>query len=398
MTAAKCFSCIPKSARRWVRNYLLCQYALKVTPTATGFALTQTDTTGATIAASWDALPTGVTSSQVWTSTDNVNFSLATTIAAPGNSTTLTPPGAANVLYAKVLWCTASGCGSFSSTDNMPGCVPDYAARVITNGGAAVSVATLAALRTFAQSLNTNGLFSSMVSVLTYAPDNLIAAITPFIKTAGNDPWTNNGGNFVAGDLTINGLKGNASTKVLDSGLVSTAIWQNTANNIIAGTSGGISLYTFDVGTVASGTDIGASNNAASGEVQLCAIFQPTSNNNCIWDFANNSTARVSSLNTGFTGFTSGSRTSGSRSDLYHASSTVAFANLGNTVINAIGNVMPIQSFAAHGFKSSAGVLTSNSDRRISFAAFHLGLTSAQTQALYNAVQALRVGFGGGFV
>jgi len=227
-------------------------------------------------------------------------------------------------------------------------------------------------------------------------PDNLTAALTPLYKTQGSDPWTNV--NFVGGDLTVNGLTGNATTKVLDTGVVSTTAWQNAGNNIIAGTAGGISVYTFTVGTVSSGTDVGSSNNAPSGEIQLAVVFTPTADNHTYFDFTNQTNGRIAVANAGWKGFTSANRTTGTRSDVYIASSSTPFATLGTDVQNCVGNAMPVQSFCCHGFKSTTGTRTPNSDRTISFAALHIGLSSAQAQSLFNAVQALRTALGGGFV
>jgi hypothetical protein len=120
--------------------------------------------------------------------------------------------------------------------------------------------------------------------------------------------------------------------------------------------------------------------------------------NHTIFDFSNNSTGRITVLNAGFKGFLSANRTTGTRSDIYIASSGTPFATLGSDINTQVGNAMPTQSFCVHGFKTTAAVRTANSDRTLSFAALHIGLSSAQAQSLFNAVQALRTALGGGFV
>jgi hypothetical protein len=89
--------------------------------------------------------------------------------------------------------------------------VANWALRVSINGGASPSTNTQIALTTFMQSLYNNNIYSKMISVNCLVPDNLIAASTPLIFIAGNSLWTNH--NFVSGDLTVNGLLGNGSSK-----------------------------------------------------------------------------------------------------------------------------------------------------------------------------------------
>jgi hypothetical protein len=397
--AAKCFPCVPRGSRRWVKAYLLCQFANKPTipaPPPLGFTFLPSDTTGVTVVATWAAPPAGVISTEVWTSTDNITYVLAATVASPGTTASLTYGGAGIKNYAKVRSVTAGGAGTFTAPIFIPGEVPVWIKAVITNGGAAVAQATCLAMNTFAIALVNAGIDTMMQSVNCYVPDNLTAALTPLYKTQGSDPWTNV--NFIAGDLTVNGLTGNATTKVLDSGVVSTTAWQNTAGNINANTAGGISVYLFTTGTGASGADVGVASNAPSAEITLYGIFQPGVNNNTIFDFTNNGTDRISVLNTGFKGFLSANRTSPTAQAVYVASSGTPFATLGSNAFNTIGHAMPSQSFCVHGYKTTAAVRTPNSDRTISFAGLHIGLSSAQAQSLFNAVQALRTALGGGFV
>lgn len=398
--AAKCFPCVPKQSRRWVKTYLLCQFANAggggSAPTATGVSANTISSVADK--AIWDAPPANVTTVEIWTSTDNVTYALAGTVAPPVASFNLTPAATGAILFVKVRWCVAGTCGAFGGPARVPGTVANWAARVLVNGGAAVSTATLASHDAFWLSLFDNGLDVQINACCTFCNDSLIAAITPFIKNAGNDPWTNNGGNFVLGDLSVNGLTGNAINKVLDTGVVPTTAWQNTGNNANANTSGGISIYTFTVGSVSSGVDVGSASNAAAVTIELSAIFTPTASNLTFFDFTNITNGRISVVNAGWKGFLSGNRTSGSASALYEASSVQAFTTLGTDATNQIGNAMPTVSFCCHGFKSSVGVATANSDRTISFAALHFGLTSAQAQNYFNAVQALRVALGGGFI
>ena len=112
----------------------------------------------------------------------------------------------------------------------------NWLTRVVANGGALPSNTTLNATSDFCYSLDTAGLTSLIIAVNTFVPDNLIASITPLIKNAGNDPWTNN--NFVAGDLNMDGLKGNGSNKYLATGLNPSVVFDGPLS-----ASAGITLY-----------------------------------------------------------------------------------------------------------------------------------------------------------
>jgi hypothetical protein len=93
-----------------------------------------------------------------------------------------------------------------------------WAARVVTNGGSAPSTSTIRSIAFFFDDIFAANLQSKFYFLNIFAPDNLTAAITPLIATVGNNPWTNSG--FVAGDLNEYGLKGNGSSKLLDTGLI----------------------------------------------------------------------------------------------------------------------------------------------------------------------------------
>jgi hypothetical protein len=284
-------------------------------------------------------------------------------------------------------WASQSGAAS---------AVANWVARVVANGGATPSSATQAAMGTFWNALNSAGLISLMINVVCFVPDNLIAAITPFFFTIGLDPWTNVGGNFVPADLSINGLTGDGALKVLGSNITATNAFVNSGGAIASGTSGGFTVYNFTTGPNAIQIDMGANFNTGPQSLALSSIFNPGTNNTPLLDFVNHSTGRVSGIQVGWTGFTSGSRTSGSASAIYIANSLTPFKTLGTDVNNMAGTAFGVDSIAIFGY-GAAGSFTASSSRTLSFAAVHFGLNSSQTQALFNAVQALRVALGGGF-
>lgn len=268
---------------------------------------------------------------------------------------------------------------STNSRSPISSIVTNWAARVVTNGGAAVSTNTLNAVGTFYQGLLDYGLLPKMRSVNCFAPDNLTACITPLLVT-GNDPWTNS--NFVAGDLNVNGLKGNASNKKLTPGI--------NANSIFSSGNAGLTLYVPEVQWAGKDNiDIGCSAGGAS----LIYIAPVVSTGQILFDCFNNTVGqgRILANNPGsFAGYFSGNRTSTTASNLYIANSGVPHYAVGTIATG--GGIVPTAPMTVWGV---AGLYSAD---RISFAAFHDALTATQSSNLFNLIQTMRMSFGGGYV
>lgn len=262
----------------------------------------------------------------------------------------------------------------------------DWASRVVVNGGAMPSQATINACETFIESLMVSGIWSKMVALNMYAPDNLIAAITPLVKVKGNDPWTNQ--SFVAGDLSVNGLKGDG---LVGGKLLKTGVFGDDLSN----TSAAVTIYIHQIATVSAGGPyyIGYTNDAAT----IALLLTPDlAGNSASWIF-NNSTGAVSTP-THNAGYYSGNRIAAADHRLFFASSGSPHAQIGATAVGASGAVShaEIYSHAVRwiGHPSDLGI----NNARYSFAAIHQGLTQTESSAFFNAIQALRTAFGGGFV
>lgn len=351
-------------------------------PSVSGLSVVPSGT-GTTVTASWDAIPTiantPITRTEVFTSSDNVNFTLAGTVAAPGTSLSgITAPTLGNTLYVKARWDSGvSLIGPFSPVVSILGSITDWAKRVVTNGGALPSQSTINAMQTFYNTLVSQGLKASMLEVCCFVPDNLIACITPLIKTSGSDPWTNHGP-FVAGDVSVNGLTGNGSTKYLDTGFIDF--------NSIPSNNNGNSVYAFAIGGTPgelSGTGGGSANEA------LMPNFTGGGNSQ-YWS----QTIEVTTTQIG-AGFYSGSRTASNFMAMYFANSTTAWAQKSSSASASGG----LSSHSTYVFAlDGAGTPFGFSNSTVSFFAIHKGLSSALGQALFNAVDALRVALGGGRV
>lgn len=125
--------------------------------------------------------------------------------------------------------------------------VVDWVNRIIKNGGTKPSQNTISSINHFYHNIASTTIFGKIQSLNCYVPDNLIAAITPLIKTYGNDPWLNNNSQFVIGDLTINGLIGNGGTQFNQS----TVKYLNTGvlgTNYSSDNTAGLTLYVYAAG------------------------------------------------------------------------------------------------------------------------------------------------------
>ena len=261
--------------------------------------------------------------------------------------------------------------------------VTGWAARVVVNGGAAPSVATINALDIFYKALEAASLISKLVAVNTFAPDNLVASITPLIVGGGSDPWTNY--NFVSGDLTSAGLQGNGSNKYLRTGINPSTVYSGSGNF-------GATAYNMSSSFTSYRPDVGI----FSSNAYTSRLYAPYSTSySQITSFGGGEAGSGylnSSVLSGYQGYYSGNRLDSSTLVMYQANSSVGHYKAAQSS-SAYGGVPNAEYYV---FNSS--VNASYSDKRLSFVALHWGLTLAESAALYSAVQALRTAFGGGYV
>lgn len=256
--------------------------------------------------------------------------------------------------------------------------VSAWVARVVANGGATPSISTQAALSNFWTSIQTAALDTSILVLNAFVPDSLTAALTPFIKGASADPWGNSG--FVSGDLTINGLAGNGSSKFSDTGLNAGSLGANL----------GMAVYAFTA--TATGFDYG------SYDTMDFYIAAKYSDGNSYLTSGNPRAVGGVVVASPGAGFYTSQRTSSTVSKGYFANSSNAFAQIGSTDTTVSVGYPATRTQYSGAVQQSVGGAALYSSDRISFSCITTGLSSAQGATLYSLVQALRTALGGGFV
>jgi len=272
--------------------------------------------------------------------------------------------------------------------------VDNWSARVISNGGAALSGATVTAVRAFLSGLETDSLLSKMVAVNCLVPDNLTAASMPVISNYGLEQWVNH--NFVGGDLTTTGLKG-AATKYFETGMIPSMI--PTTVPAYSSTSAGITTVVSDVtGATAGGYIFGTVSGVSASHYALIPIAAPTSSVQCYqWGYGNaNDQILAAKPSPGATwlGYLGLNRTGASAMSLYAASTVDAHASIGSVSGAQSGSALATSMYfmALNNFGTANGFV----GHSISFAAVHAGLTSGESLNFYNRIATLRTALGGG--
>ncbi len=279
------------------------------------------------------------------------------------------------------------------------GCHPvsvNWAYRVVKNGGQFPQQNILLPTSQFCQTVDTAGLLSRLYLVNTMPFTNdFIGMRTPLITiSSALDPWVrqNVGAPVISPEnLTINGWQVGTDRfhcHVYDTGFICSNVAALNSGN------GGMSVYCSDASIASTGGEIAGGYDGVSkyftmqpDEISANSFIA------AIWDVTDRVTV-TSSDQQGY--FFMISRTATNALKAYRAKSTSAWAQYGSTQTGVLAtNPLSTTSYLGGAFYSGTGVNTA-STARISFFAIHDGFTSTEGQTLFNAVQALRVAYGGG--
>lgn len=265
---------------------------------------------------------------------------------------------------------------------NISQAVIEWRKRALNAGSTHISMTTMKATDFLYKEMRKSGLLFKMKSVVGFCPCNLIAATTPLYYTHGNSPWTNV--SFTDADLNVNGLKGDGSSKYLNTGL-------NPATMYTSDNSAGITFYVSE-GNDLEQRDIGCDTAGSYNPAMMAyAGYLGTS----YWDCYNFNTGRVSAANSLYSGYMSFNRPAANLQTTHRFNSRLSHSLL-TSGTGAPGARPNLVLFCFAGNES--GTPTSRSSKRFSFVAVHEGLTADESLTFSWIVQNYRVKLGGGFI
>jgi hypothetical protein len=340
------------------------------------------DSTFTHVVATWDAPPSNVTKTELWTSTDNITFTLNQTIAAPGTTASVPLPAVGSTIYAKVRWYVVVA-GAFSGV--LQYLNTDWVTRVNNNGGAAPSNAIKKAVNDFYNRLGNVGILSNMSAINPMGfggggAGSLITMSTPLIKGTGSDPWGNH--NLVNGSTGVNGLSP-ATAGWLQTGFIPSAAFASINNS-------GQSIYIFNAANDGINFIEGCWDGANS---QMTLQPQNTAGNTVYALFSSPNKVTVATPGSGFYSI---NRVSATDLRLFFGNGTTPTAQVGSVSALGAGALTGFELYI--GALNDAGAGTLSSGQTVSFWCAHTGLSITQADLLKQAVQAMRVAMGGGFV
>lgn len=270
--------------------------------------------------------------------------------------------------------------------------VLDWLQRMANNGVTLPSAATIRAVCDFCNDLDVYGLTDKMLVVNPVIPDSLSSMRYPLIWQPANglSPFIN--ANYLAADLSVNGIQGHgiaATADYFDTGFVPRTHWG------IDTTTAGCSVYmaSTNIGVPVDPYDIGSTDATTF----FLKSYSPTTGTTDVGCY--NVASQVAFAHGQQLGFYSMNRISNTLFSTNYGNDTT-FGNLiPNNPASQVGVAIPnVSAFFLNNNTSGAGVNTQNSGHLISFMAIHEGLTFAEDRDLFNAVQSLRKALGGGWV
>jgi hypothetical protein len=270
----------------------------------------------------------------------------------------------------------------------------DWLARILAAGGSRPSVKTFRINDEFYRALLEAGLTSKVTVVNLFAPDSLVAAYTPLIQGSGSAVWVDTGSNGTIADLTINGLKRSAGGG--NNRFIETNIFPGTGL-MTSGTGHGSIYVSEDPLNGNPEIEFGVLDITIGGtnDFRMYAHWNDGNTYGSIFSQTHFLTATISAL--ALQGYFNIVRTTTTASNLYFANSTNAHASkASDTTLQTLAPATT-QSLALLAFKDQSGAITLCSAKRISAFTCGLGLTAAESLALYNAIQTARMSWGGGF-
>ena len=398
--ASSCIRCLSDASLVTARTYLLCAWANAAgaggnftMAAPTPFQWTWTDTGGGTVTATLVAgCVSGADGFQLGACASPCNPQSNIIGTSACNASQVATLALGQTALGQIRWTFGGVPVSAWSTIKSVALVQDplvtdWLNRISLVAGTAPSQNQINAHDIFAKGLRSTTFFAKIKSANAFVNSGILAARTPFIKfTTDANTWTTDTYTLDAA-VTKDGLLGDGVGRLFTT-MTPAALFSSDGN------CGG-SVYCF------------TTNNNAEFELGIFEdgvnCFQISTNYTDVkirvdaWENSDfNGETQVASPNVG--GFTSYSKVAANDSRVYFANSTTPFGQQGATNANVTGGTRgATKGIVVMTTATSAFVAIQPTTKRVSFVAFHDGLTFSETQSFYNLVQALRVNLGGGF-
>ncbi len=263
-------------------------------------------------------------------------------------------------------------------------------ANAVSSGDtASISSSDLEAHCRFYHGLQSDGLVSSIIAMVTFPntgalDTHLNGCLTAFIKTAGNSHWPCGG--LGVPQFSVNGLTGTgAGNSSLQTGVLGT--------NYPSDSSAGIIVYCSAIVNGASSDDAGYLNDSGSDSVILLA--SRANSGGAMFDAT---LGNIGSPASPGAGYYSLQRVASNDLRLWYAKSTSAHAQLGSTFTGGGGSRGAHEIFFMAGNHWNTGGGFGNTQSTYSLCAITAGLGGADDAKLYARGHQLRIDLGGGFV
>ncbi len=258
--------------------------------------------------------------------------------------------------------------------------VVDWVGRIFANSGT-IGEKSVSAVNRFWTTLTQNNLTGKCKCLNPFIPDSLSGMMVPLVSISGSGNWINSG--FTSGDLTISGLIGNGTTKYVNT--------QFYPGHVIGSGDGGFIAYV----TVDVKANVNEAGCTDAGGANAMRLYCHYGDNNTYYNMYGPNINTIITTGT-LVGYLGGFRTANTSFTAYHAAA--ASGHLVKITSAVSSTPVPSKVRPMYVFATNEGTTANFSAKRLSFFAITNGLSSGESLIMYNAIQQLRMDFGGGYV
>ncbi len=294
------------------------------------------------------------------------------------------------------LLCRLAAAGGVTPVVPTPGelVANDWATRVVANGGAFPSQASINGYTAFVDGCIADGNWSKMIHVNGMASDSLIAMKTPLLNIQGIDPWTPQAGNLEGATITLtaDGLfVGPGASSCYNTGF-------NPSLAYVNDNSAGMTIILQPTGNLHAAEYVCGYNKSDTATLVFCIYANKAGGGQAggsCWDQFNGGLFPAVGTWPAVKGYLSFNRTAANNLAIYGADSLNPHAQLGSTALlsAAVRSNQPVPIQGTF-IVQLATYFPTNNTYGFAFFAGHLGLTLAESALLYPRIKTLFTAFG----